>query len=63
MGRPTPEVAVKDEHKCSSCKGEDVMSVSYCISCNIKLCARHEQVIYRYEQGCDWLAKNYATHF
>ena len=34
----------KDDRRCSSCKGDSVMSVSYCISCDKKLCAHHEQV-------------------
>ena len=37
--------AINPEHKCSACKGEDVMSMSYCISCDKKLCAHHQQVI------------------
>ena len=32
------------EHKCSGCKREDVMSVSYCITCDKKLCPHHQQV-------------------
>ena len=35
------EDGAKDDRRCSSCMGE---SVSYCISCDTKLCAHHEQV-------------------
>ena len=35
---------VNPEHKCSGCKREDVMSVSYCITCDKKLCPHHQQV-------------------
>ena len=35
---------VNPEHKCSGCKREDVMSVTYCITCDKKLCPHHQQV-------------------